>query len=316
MGIRQSTVKEKPSRPNLIVEIAGIRMKNPVMVASGTFGYGKEYAPYIDLNRLGAIVTKGLSLKPMPGNPPPRICETPSGMLNAIGLENIGVEAFIKEKLPFLRKYNTPVFVNIFGSNIEEYVEVAKSLNGVKGIDSIEVNISCPNVKEGGIVFGTDIKSTFHLLSRVKKVTRLPIIAKLSPNVTDIVHFANVAKDAGVDALSLINTIIGMAIDTDTWRPKLANITGGLSGPAIRPVALRMVWEVSQKVGLPIIGMGGIMNAGDAIEFFLAGARAIAVGTANFVNPTATVEIIEGIEAYLIRKGIRDIGDIVGAVKI
>ncbi len=313
---QQSTVKEKPSRLNLAVEIAGIKLKNPVMVASGTFGYGEEYAPYVDLNRLGAIVAKGLSLKPRPGNPPPRICETPSGMLNAIGLENVGVEAFIKEKLPFIRKYDTRVIVNIFGSTIEEYVEVAKSLNGVKGVDGIEVNISCPNVKEGGILFGTDIKSTFHLLSSVRKVTELPLIAKLSPNVTDIVQFAKVARDAGVDALSLINTIIGMAIDTETWRPKLANIAGGLSGPAIRPVAVRMVWEVHQKVDLPIIGMGGIMTAADAIEFFLAGARAIAIGTANFVNPAATIEIIEGIETYLVKKGIGDIGEIIGAVKL
>jgi len=302
-------------KPNLSVSIAGIRLKNPVMVASGTFGYGEEYAPYIDLKRLGAIVVKGLSLRPRPGNPPPRVVETPAGMLNAIGLQNIGVEAFLKEKLPGLLGYKTPVIVNIFGESLEEYREVAKALNGIKGVAGLEINISCPNVKKGGIIFGTDPKGAYKVVSRVRRSTRLPIITKLSPNVTDIKVIARAVEEAGSDAISLINTITGMAIDVDERRPRLANITGGLSGPAIRPIAMRMVWEVAQVVRVPVIGIGGIMTASDALEFILAGASAVQIGTANFVDPSCSIKIIEGIEDYMVRHGIKRITSLIGKVR-
>ena len=317
-GVRsqESEAKKNPIRPDLSVNIAGIEMKNPVMTASGTFGYGEEYAAYVDLNRLGAVVTKGLSARPRKGNPPPRICETPSGMLNAIGLENIGAEAFIKEKLPFLRKYDTKIILNIFGNTIEEYVEVAEIFNSVDGISGLEVNISCPNVKEGGINFGTAPELTARVLGGVRNVTSLPVIAKLSPNVTDITTFAKIAEDSGCNAVSLINTLVGMAVDIKTRRPVLANITGGLSGPAIKPVALRMVWQAVKAVKIPVIGIGGIMTAEDAIEFFLAGANAVQIGTANFVNPSATIDIIEGIEEYLSNSNISDINHIIGKLQI
>ncbi len=317
-GVRsqESEAKKNPIRPDLSVNIAGIEMKNPVMTASGTFGYGEEYAAYVDLNRLGAVVTKGLSARPRKGNPPPRICETPSGMLNAIGLENIGAEAFIKEKLPFLRKYDTKIILNIFGNTIEEYVEVAEIFNSVDGISGLEVNISCPNVKEGGINFGTAPELTARVLGGVRNVTSLPVIAKLSPNVTDITTFAKIAEDSGCNAVSLINTLVGMAVDIKTRRPVLANITGGLSGPAIKPVALKMVWQTAKAVKIPVIGIGGIMTAEDAIEFFLAGANAVQIGTANFVNPSATIDIIEGIEEYLSNSNISDINHIIGKLQI
>ncbi|HCC68950.1 MAG TPA: dihydroorotate dehydrogenase [Nitrospiraceae bacterium] len=300
---------------DLSVTIGKLKLKNPVITASGTFGYGEEYSEFVDLNRLGAIVIKGLSLKPKEGNPPPRIVETPAGMLNAIGLQNIGIEAFIKDKLPFLKNFDTPVIVNFFGDTIEEYSETAKCLSEISGIHGLEMNISCPNKQAGWIVFGTDPKVTFEVVSAVRKATHLPLIVKLSPNVTDIVAMAKVTEAAGADALSLINTITGMAIDIKKQKPRLANITGGLSGPAIKPIAVRMVWECYRAVHIPIIGMGGIMCAEDAIEFILAGAVAIAVGTANFVNPRATIDILEGIEQYLCEKNITDIKELIGGLK-
>jgi len=306
------------TKPNLSVDFAGIKLKNPVLTASGTFGYGEEYADFVDLNRLGGVIVKGISLKPIAGNPPPRIWETPSGMLNAIGLENPGVEVFLREKLPFLRQYDTAVIVNIFGCSVDDYLAVAERLDGAEGVSGIEVNISCPNVKAGGMAFGTDVKATFELLSTVRKATRLPLIAKLSPNVTDVTDFAKAARDAGCDGLSLINTLLGMAIDVRTGKPRLANCTGGLSGPAIRPVAVRMAWQVARAVSLPIIGMGGIVTAEDALEFILAGASAVAVGTANFMNPRATLDVLDGIEAFLAeyRPGVTGIEDIRGKVNI
>ena len=307
---------KKKIKPDLSVNVAGIRLKNPVLTASGTFGYGEEFADIIDLNRLGGVIVKGISLKPIVGNPPPRIWETPSGMLNAIGLENPGVDVFLRDKLTFLRSYDTAVLVNIFGYSLEEYVGVAERLDGVPGVSGLEVNISCPNVKAGGIVFGTNLKAAFELLSAVRKATRLPVIAKLSPNVTDITEFAKVARDAGCDGLSLINTLLGMAIDIQSRKPRLANCTGGLSGPAIRPVAVRMVWQAAQAVDLPVIGMGGIMTYEDALEFILAGASAVAVGTANFINPRATVDIIRDLETFLTQEGIGSVKELVGQVRV
>jgi dihydroorotate dehydrogenase (NAD+) catalytic subunit len=307
---------KKKIKPDLSVNVAGIRLKNPVLTASGTFGYGEEFADIIDLNRLGGVIVKGISLKPIVGNPPPRIWETPSGMLNAIGLENPGVDVFLRDKLTFLRSYDTAVLVNIFGYSLEEYVGVAERLDGIPGVSGLEVNISCPNVKAGGIVFGTNLKAAFELLSAVRKATRLPVIAKLSPNVTDITEFAKVARDAGCDGLSLINTLLGMAIDIRSRKPRLANCTGGLSGPAIRPVAVRMVWQAAQAVDLPVIGMGGIMTYEDALEFILAGASAVAVGTANFINPRATVDIIRDLETFLTQEGIGSVKELVGQVRV
>jgi len=306
-------------KPNLEVEIDGIKLKNPVMTASGTFGYGEEFSPFIDLDKLGAMVLKGITLKPKMGNPPSRIIETPSGMLNSIGLQNVGVEMLIKEKLPYLKKFNTPVIINISGDTIEEYVELARRLGGVseeKGIAGLEVNISCPNVKKGGMVWGTDAKATYKIINNIRKTTSLPLIIKLTPNVTDIKTIAQVAEEAGADALSLINTLLGMAVDIDSRKPKLANISGGLSGPAVKPVALWMVWQVFQTVNIPVIGIGGIIKVEDALEFIIAGARAIEIGTANFVNPKVTIEIIEGIEKYLIENNIKDVNELVGSMKI
>jgi dihydroorotate dehydrogenase (NAD+) catalytic subunit len=302
------------ARPDLSVNIGGIKLKNPVLTASGTFGYGEEFSEFVDLNKLGGVIVKGISLKPIVGNPTPRIWETPSGMLNAIGLENPGVDVFLSEKLPFLRKFDTAVIVNIFGYSLEEYVGVAERLDGARGISGIEVNISCPNVKAGGMAFGTDVTATFGLLSAIRKTTRLPLFAKLSPNVTNVTEFASAARDAGCDGLSLINTLLGMAIDVRCRRPRLANCTGGLSGPAIRPVAVRMVWQVAKTVSLPIIGMGGIITGEDALEFILAGASAVAVGTANFMNPRATLEVLSGIENVMIEQGVGDIKDLIGRV--
>jgi dihydroorotate dehydrogenase (NAD+) catalytic subunit len=299
---------------DLTVNIGKLKLKNPVMTASGTFGYGEEYAEFVDLNLLGALVVKGLSLLPKEGNPPPRIVETPSGMLNAVGLQNIGIENFIKDKLPFLSQFDTPVIVNFFGDSIEEFAEAAARLSSEEGIHGLEMNISCPNKQAGWCVFGTDPKVEFEVISSVRKATGLPLIVKLSPNVTDIPLMARVAEEAGADAVSLINTLTGMAIDIDTRRPKLANITGGLSGPAIKPIAVRMVWEASGAVTIPVIGIGGIINYRDAIEFMLAGATAIQVGTGNFINPGATVEIIEGIKTYLREKDIRNVRDITGGM--
>ncbi len=299
---------------DLTVNIGGLKLKNPVMTASGTFGYGEEYAEFVDLNMLGAVVVKGISLEPMQGNPSPRICETACGMLNAIGLQNVGLKSFLKDKLPCLKNFDAKIIVNILGKNIREYVRLSKALDDA-GVDAIELNVSCPNVKKGGIAFGTDKKILAKLITKVKQsVSSAIVITKLSPNVSNIRDFAKAAEKAGSDAISLINTIPGMAIDIENRRPKLANITGGLSGPAIKPIALRMVWEASGAVGIPVIGIGGIVNADDAIEFMLAGAAAIQVGTGNFLNPQATVEIIAGLQNYLKRKAIHDIKNVIGNI--
>jgi len=300
--------------PSLETRIGELRLRNPVMTASGTFGYGQEYAEFVDLNRLGAVVVKGISLEPMQGNPVPRVVETPCGMLNAIGLQNVGLKAFLNEKLPFLRQFDTRVIVNILGNSVEDYVRLCQHLSDA-GVDAIELNVSCPNVKKGGIAFGTDAAELGRLVESVRKASSVPLITKLSPNVGDVALFARVAAEAGTDAVSLINTLVGMVIDTVTRRPKLSNITGGLSGPAIRPVAVRMVWEVHRKTGLPIIGMGGIMTTEDALEFILAGASAVAVGTANFVNPGASVEIVDGLERYLAKARVSSVRELVGAVR-
>ncbi|HEY3307654.1 MAG TPA: dihydroorotate dehydrogenase [Desulfuromonadaceae bacterium] len=302
-------------KPDMSVKIAGIELRNPVMTASGTFGYGQEFAPYVDLEKIGAFVTKGLSLKPKAGNPTPRIVETPGGMLNAIGLQNVGVEAFIKKKVPFLRTVNTPAIANFFGNTIDEYVEMARRLDVIPEIAGLEINISCPNVKQGGIVFGTDPQCAFEVVSACRNATIKPLIAKLSPNVTDIVAMAKACADAGADALSLINTLTGMAIDINRRKPVLANITGGFSGPAIKPVALRMVWQVAKAVKLPIIGIGGIMTATDALEFVLAGASAIQVGTASFINPSAAQDIAQGMESWLKDNGVESIKSLIGALE-
>ncbi|RLB62225.1 MAG: dihydroorotate dehydrogenase [Deltaproteobacteria bacterium] len=302
-------------RPNLEVEIAGIKFKNPVMPASGTFGYGQEYAPYLDLNQLGAIVTKGLSLNPKAGNNTPRTCETVSGMLNAIGLQNVGVDAFIQDKMPFLEQFDTPIIVNFFGNTQEEYGEVAARLNDVPNVAALEMNISCPNVKHGGIVFGTDPKAAAAVISLVRKRTSKPLIVKLTPNVTDIQITARAAEDAGADVLSLINTLTGMAVDVKTRKPRLANTIGGLSGPAIRPIAVRLVHQVVQAVQIPVIGVGGISRAMDALEFLIVGARAVQVGTANFVDPHAMATIIADLEEFCRDEGIADINDLIGSLE-
>ncbi|MDD5450751.1 MAG: dihydroorotate dehydrogenase [Desulfovibrionales bacterium] len=304
----------KKTRPDLSIRIGLLRLQNPVLTASGTFGYGQEYAGLLDLNRLGGIIVKGLSLNPRPGNMPPRTVETPCGLLNAIGLQNVGVENFIADKLPFLRNLSVPVIVNILGQDIKEYRKLAERLSNVEGIAALEVNISCPNVKKGGVVFGTDYKAAARVARAVRAATRLPIIIKLSPNVTDVVSIARAVEEAGADSISLINTLTGMAIDVEARRPKLHNVTGGLSGPAIKPIALRMVWQVAGAVNIPVIGCGGIMTAADALEFLIAGASAVQVGTANFVNPKATMEIISGIEEYLVRHNLKDIKSLVGSL--
>jgi dihydroorotate dehydrogenase (NAD+) catalytic subunit len=310
-AMKNSKIK---SKPDLSIDFAGIKLKNPVLTASGTFGYGEEYEEFVDLNKLGGVIVKGVSLRPIKGNPSPRIWETPSGMLNAIGLENPGVDVFIDKKMPYLRRFDTAVIVNVFGYSSEEYVGVVERLDGVPGISGLEVNISCPNVKAGGMAFGTDVKATFELLSTVRKATKLPLIAKLSPNVTDVTEFARAARDAGCEGLSLINTLLGMAIDIQCRKPRLANCTGGLSGPAIRPVAVRMVWQTSKAVSLPIIGMGGIATGEDALEFIMAGASAVAVGTATFVNPRATLDVVKGIETFMREQGVGSVRDLVGKV--
>ncbi|MGE4558930.1 MAG: dihydroorotate dehydrogenase [Desulfobulbus sp.] len=302
--------------PDLTVRIGSLILANPVMTASGTFGYAREFADLVQLDRLGAVAVKGISLEPRPGNPPPRVVETPSGMLNAIGLENVGVERFVREKMPFLRQCACRVVVNILGDSIEEYALLAEKLTGIDGIDALEINISCPNVKKGGVAFGTVPEMAAAVTHAVKLATDLPVIVKLSPNVTDIVAMSRAVEQAGADALSLINTLIGMAIDIRNRRPKLANIIGGLSGPAVKPVALRMVWQVASAVSIPVIGIGGIGTAEDAIEFLLAGATAVQVGTANFYNPVATEEIIDGIAAYLREQGEGSVRAIIGSLRL
>ena len=310
--VKRFMTKKKPV--NLKVNLGGLKLKNPVMTASGTFGYGKEYSDFVDLNKLGAIVVKGISLKPMKGNPAPRICETPSGMLNAIGLQNPGLKGFMRQQLPFLKQLKTKVIVNILGNSPDDYIKLAEKLESA-GVDAIELNVSCPNVKEGGIAFGTEPVAFEKLIAGVRKRVKLPIITKLSPNVTDIKLFARIAEEAGSDIISLINTITGMSIDVGTRRPRIANITGGLSGPAIRPIAIRMVWECSRSVSIPIIGMGGIITSEDAIEFILAGANAVAVGTGNFINPATTMNIIEGIKSFMSKEHVASIKELTGAVK-
>ena len=295
--------------------IAGLKFKNPVMTASGTFGYGAEFVPYTDLEKLGAIVVKGLSLYPRQGNPGPRIVETPCGMLNAIGLQNVGVDEFIEKKLPLLKGVKTHVIANIFGETIEDYMEVAKRLDRVKGVSALEINISCPNVKKGGIVFGTDPQEAFRVVSAIRKSTRLPLITKLSPNVTDIKVMVKAAEDAGTDAISLINTLTGMVIDVEKRRPVLATATGGLSGPAIRPVAVRMVWQAASVARVPLIGMGGIMNAEDALEFIIAGAAAVQVGTASFIDPDAAAKVVVGLEEYAQRHCV-SMKELAGSLKL
>jgi len=301
----------KPS-PKIAVSLGRLKLNNPVMTASGTFGYGEEYAGYVDLNKLGAIVVKGLSLKPRLGNPPPRIMETTGGMLNAVGLQNIGVDAFIEEKIPFLRQYDTKVIANIYGETYDEYKKVARKLSSVKGVHALEVNISCPNVKNGGLSFGSDPKIAARVTRAVKDETPLPVIVKLTPNVTDIAAIAEAVEKAGADAVSLINALTGMSVDLKTRRPHLKNITGGLSGPAIKPVALRMVWQVVQRVSIPVIGIGGIMTAEDALEFLVLGAKAVQIGTANFINPLVRMEVVEGMKNYLAEQKIKDINEIIG----
>lgn len=297
------------------VTIAGISMKNPVMTASGTFGFGLEYRDFVDLNQVGAIVVKGTTLKPRAGNAGRRIAETPAGMLNCIGLENPGADEFVTGILPALKAYDVPVIVNISGNTVEEYGELAAKVT-VPGVAGLELNISCPNVKEGGIAFGTSCDSAAAVVAEVKKHTTLPVITKLSPNVTDIVAMAQAVEAAGTDAISLINTLLGMAIDLKTRKPVLGNIVGGLSGPAVKPVALRMVWQVANAVKVPVIGMGGIMTAEDALEFMLAGASAVMVGTANFVNPQVAAEVAAGIERYVVEQKLTHINDLVGQLKV
>jgi len=305
-----------PIKPNMQVNIGGIEIKNPVMTASGTFGYASEFDDLMDLNRLGAIVVKGLSLEPSKGNPPPRIVETPCGMLNAIGLENVGLAAFVKKKLPFLRRLDTPIFVNVYGKSTKEYAELAARLEDIDGVSGVEVNISCPNVKSGGMAFGAYPESAAQVIRAIRKQIAKPLMVKLSPNVTDITEIAKSVEAEGADSISLINTITGMAIDIETRRPKIGNITGGLSGPAIKPVALRMVWQVAQTVSVPVVGIGGIMTAKDALEFLIAGAVAVQIGTANFINPHATTDIIDGIETFLMERNISDISDIIATLKV
>jgi dihydroorotate dehydrogenase (NAD+) catalytic subunit len=304
------------SPPDLSVDIGGIRLRNPVMTASGTFGYAREFETYVDLNRLGGIIVKGLSLKPSMGNRPLRIVETACGMLNAIGLENVGIDAFIEEKLAFLEKLSAPVFVNVYGRTVDEYAALAEKIEALTAVAGIEVNISCPNVKAGGVAFGVDPEAAGRVVNAVRKKTAKVLIVKLSPNVTDVTVIARRAVAEGADALSLINTITGMAIDVVRRRPVLANITGGLSGPAVKPVALRMVWQVCRAVGVPVIGIGGITTAQDALEFLIAGASAIQVGTANFVNPRATMDILTGISGYLEENGISRLTDLVGSLEV
>lgn len=299
---------------NTKINLAGVELKNPVMTASGTFGSGMEYSEFVDLNKLGAVVTKGVANVPWPGNPTPRIAETYGGMINAIGLQNPGIDVFCERDIPFLKKYDTKIIVNVCGKSERDYVEVVKRLAG-EPVDMLEINISCPNVKEGGIAFGQNAANIEHITKAIKNVAKQPVIMKLSPNVTDITEMAKAAEAGGADVLSLINTITGMKIDINRQTFAVANKTGGLSGPAVKPVAVRMVYQVANAVKIPIIGMGGIATAEDALEFILAGATAVSIGTANFHNPRTTLEVIEGIEKYMVNKGVSDINDLIGIVK-
>ncbi len=302
--------------PDLSTEIAGVRLKNPVMAASGAFGYGLEFAHLVDLNRLGGLVVKGLSREPMAGNAAPRLYETASGMLNAVGLQNIGAAAFVREKLPELRRYDTAVFANVFGTATEDYVEVIRILEEGEGLAGYELNVSCPNTRRGGISFGADPLLTHEVTAAARRATARPLIVKLSPNVTDITLFARAAAEAGADALSLVNTFVGMAIDLEERRPVLSNLTGGLSGPAIKPIALRLVYQAAQAVRLPIIGIGGIATGRDALEFMVAGAAAVEVGTASYFDPRATARIIGEIERYCRRRGIASVRSLIGTLRM
>jgi len=299
---------------DLSVQIGSLHLRNPLMAASGCYGYGVEYADAVDLSSLGAVVSKGLFLKPREGHPPERIVETPSGMLNAIGLQGIGVHRYINEKLPELRRLGATNIINICGSTLDEYVELARILSDADGVHALELNISCPNIKEGGITFGCSLHGTFDVVSAVKKVTHLPVIPKLTPNVTDVASIAKAAEEAGADAVSLVNTFLAMAIDVETRRPKLSNIVGGLSGPAIRPIAVRMVYECRRAVKIPVIGMGGIACANDVLEFMIAGAAAVQVGTANFVDPFIWSKLVDGIEEYMQRHRLTHLSDLVGSI--
>ena len=302
--------------PDLTVNIGGLTLKNPVMTASGTFGYAREFAPFMELSRLGAIIVKGISLSPRPGNPPPRIAETACGMLNAIGLENVGVERFITDKIPYLSSLGTPIIVNILGDTVEEYGKIARRLSNVPGVAALEVNISCPNVQKGGVAFGADPVAAAKVTAEVKKNSALPVMVKLSPNVTDIAAIAKAVEDAGADSVSLINTLLGMAIDINSRRPKLANVMGGLSGPAIKPIALRMVFQVSRAVKVPVIGIGGIMSAVDALEFIIAGASAVQVGTASFRDAAAAANVLDGIGDWLRRQNVAGVAELIGSLRL
>jgi dihydroorotate dehydrogenase (NAD+) catalytic subunit len=301
---------------DLSVEFAGLRLRNPVMTASGTFASGREYADFIDLSRLGAVVTKGVSLEAWAGNESPRVAETASGMLNSIGLQNPGVEAFCAGDLVWLSERDVPVVVNVSGHSLEEYARVVERLESEAGVAAYEVNISCPNVDEGGMAFGTSCAPAAAVTAAVRAATKRPLIVKLSPNVTDITEIARAVEDAGADAVSLVNTLLGMAIDAETRRPRLARVVGGLSGPAIKPVALRMVWQVARAVAVPVIGVGGIMTGEDAVEFLLAGASAVQVGTANFVDPTSTTRVLDGVAEYCVRQGVARVSDLIGALEV
>ena len=302
--------------PDLTAEFAGIRLKNPVIAASGTFGYGEEFKRFVDLKRIGAVVVKGTSARPIEGNQPPRLFPTPSGMINSIGLENVGVDAFIRDKMPLLREVGCNVFVNVFGFAEEEYAEVIDKLNTCDGITAYELNISCPNTKHGGMMFGTNPQLTHSLTKLLKARSKRPLIVKLSPNVTDIAELARAAEGAGADALTVANTYLAMAIDTDTFRPRIHTVMGGLSGPAIKPITLRLVYQCVRAVKIPVVGLGGIFNAEDAVEYLLAGARAVQIGTANFQDPRAPVRILDGLEKFMAKRGLRSLSDVIGKVKV
>jgi dihydroorotate dehydrogenase (NAD+) catalytic subunit len=301
--------------PRLAVEIGGLRLKNPLIAASGTFGYGVEYAGILDLSTLGGLVSKGLYLQPRDGCPTPRIVETPSGLLNAIGLQGVGVRAFVQDVLPALRKWDTAVLVNVCGDTVEEYAEVTRIVDQAEGVAGVEINISCPNVKKGGMAFGGDPRMTAEVVSAVRRATRLPVIPKLSPNVADIALFARVSEESGADAVSCINTLLGLVVDVEARRPRLAFGTGGLSGPAIRPVAVRMAWQAARAVKIPVIGVGGIASATDALEFLIAGCRAVQIGTANFVDPGVYARVLAGLDDYLRRHGLDDVNRVVGTLR-
>jgi dihydroorotate dehydrogenase (NAD+) catalytic subunit len=308
--------RERSGQVNLSVQIGSLKLQNPVTVASGTFGYGVEYAQLMDLNQLGAVVVKGIRLGPVVGNPTPRTVEVTSGLINAIGLQGPGVDGFIKKYWPFLKSLRTPTIINIWGTTVEEYAEVAKRFEDLGGVGALELNVSCPNIKKGGAQFGTDPGLLAQVVSACRKVTSLPLITKLSPNVASIAPYAKAAEEAGSDALSIMNSFPAMAIDIETRRPRLANVTGGLTGPCIKPIAIKLVWEAAKAVKIPIIGMGGIQNAADAIEFMMAGASAVAIGTANFYEPQTALQVVAGIRDYMARRGLTDVRQLVGSVEM